>query len=179
MLGRVRSKIVSQRTELINQVRGLASEYGVSFSKRRQELMAGLPLALEDAENGLTQVARFALLNVFEDIRALDLRLEALALQTEALAKQEPAYARLLSVPGFGAVVAPAFIAAVGDGKQFGHGRDVSAWLGMVPKQHGTGGKVTFMRISKNGDRELRTLLIDGSRAVLRWVDRRDGPMSR
>ena len=78
MLGRVRSKIVSQRTELINQVRGLASEYGVSFSKRRQELMAGLPLALEDAENGLSQVARFALLNVFEDIRALDSRLEAL-----------------------------------------------------------------------------------------------------
>ena len=179
LLGRVRSKVVSQRTELINQARGFASEYGVSFPKRRQELMAGLPLALEDASNGLTHVARFALLALLEDIRALDTRLDELAKQTAALAQQEPAYARLLSVPGFGPVVAPAFIAAVGDGKQFAHGRDVSAWLGIVPKQHGTGGKVTLMRISKNGDRELRTLLIHGARAVLRWVDRRDDAMSR
>ncbi len=179
LLGRVRSKIVSQRTELISQVRGLASEYGVTFPTSRAALMAGLPLALEDADNGLTQLARFALLNVLEDIRALDSRLAALALQTAALAKQEPAYARLLTVPGFGPVVAPTFIAAVGDGKQFEHGRDVSAWLGMVPKQHGTGGKVQLMRISKNGDRDLRTLLIHGARAVLRWVDRRDDAMSR
>ena len=179
LLGRVRSKLVSQRTELISQVRGLASEYGVTFPTSRAALMAGLPLALEDADNGLTQLARFALLNVLEDIRALDSRLAALALQTAALAKQEPAYARLLTVPGFGPVVAPTFIAAVGDGKQFEHGRDVSAWLGMVPKQHGTGGKVQLMRISKNGDRDLRTLLIHGARAVLRWVDRRDDAMSR
>lgn len=179
LLGRVRSKLVSQRTELISQVRGLASEYGVTFPTSRAALMAGLPLALEDADNGLTQLARFALLNVLEDIRALDSRLAALTLQTAALAKQEPAYARLLTVPGFGPVVAPTFIAAVGDGKQFEHGRDVSAWLGMVPKQHGTGGKVQLMRISKNGDRDLRTLLIHGARAVLRWVDRRDDAMSR
>lgn len=174
-----RTKIVSQRTELISQVRGLASEYGVTFPTSRAALMAGLPLALEDADNGLTHLARFALLNVLEDIRALDSRLAALALQTAALAQQEPAYARLLTVPGFGPVVAPTFIAAVGDGKQFEHGRDVSAWLGIVPKQHGTGGKVQLMRISKNGDRDLRTLLIHGARAVLRWVDRRDDAMSR
>lgn len=179
LLGRVRSKLVSQRTELISQVRGLAGEYGVTFPVSRAAFMTGLPLALEDADNGLTRLARFALRNALEDIRALDTRLAALATQTAAAAKQEPAYERLLTVPGFGPVVAPAFIAAVGNGQQFEHGRDVSAWLGIVPKQQGTGGKVQLMRISKNGDRELRTLLIHGARAVLRWVDRRDDPMSR
>lgn len=179
LLGRVRSKIVSQRTELINQARGLAGEYGVGFPVGRRALMAGLPLALEDATNGLTHIARFALLGLLEDIRALDTRLDGLALQTEALAKQEPAYARLLTVPGYGAVVAPAFMAAVGDGKQFVHGRDVSAWLGIVPKQHGTGGKVQLMHISKNGDRELRTQLIHGARAVMNWADRRNDAMGR
>lgn len=179
LLGRVRSKMVSQRTELISQIRGLASEYGVSFPVSRRALMAGLPLALEDATNGLTHVARFALLGLLEDVRALDTRLDGLALQTAALAKQEPAYARLLSVPGYGPVVAPAFIAAVGDGKQFKHGRDVSAWLGIVPKQHGTGGKITLQRITKNGDRELRTLLIHGARATMNWADRRNDAMGR
>jgi transposase len=76
-------------------------------------------------------------------------------------------------------VVAPAFLAAVGEGKQFQRGRDVSAWLGIVPKQHGTGGKVQMLRISKNGDRELRTLLIHGARAVLRCADRRNDAMGR
>lgn len=179
LLGRVRSKVVSQRSELISQMRGLASEYGVSFPVSRRALMAGLPLALEDAANGLTHVARFALLGLLEDVRALDTRLDGLVLQTAALAKQEPAYARLLSVPGYGPVVAPAFIAAVGDGKQFKHGRDVSAWLGIVPKQHGTGGKVALLRITKNGDRELRTLLIHGARAVMNWAKRRNDAMGR
>jgi transposase len=179
MLNRVRSKAVAQRTELVSQARGLASEYGVTIPTSRAAFMRHLPLALEDAENGLTHLARFALLNVLEDIRALDERLEALAHQTAALATQNPAYERLLTVPGFGPVVAPTFLAAVGDGKQFQRGRDVSAWLGIVPKQHGTGGKVQMMRISKNGDRELRTLLIHGARAVLRWADRRNDAMSR
>lgn len=179
VLGRVRSKAVAQRTELISQVRGLASEYGVTIPTSRAAFMRHLPLALEDAENGLTHLARFALLNLLEDIRALDERLEAMAQQTAALASQNPAYERLLSVPGFGPVVAPAFLAAVGEGKQFQRGRDVSAWLGIVPKQHGTGGKVQMLRISKNGDRELRMLLIHGARAVLRWADRRNDALGR
>ena len=179
LLGRIRSKAVATRTELISQIRGLASEYGVCFPAKRAALMAGLPLALEDAENGLTPVARFSLLNLLEEVRVLDGRLEALAKQTEALAQQAPAYKRLRSVPGFGPVVAPAFMAAVGDGQQFAHGRDVSAWLGLVPKQVGTGGKISLKRITKNGDRDLRTLLIHGARAVLRWAHRHDDAQSR
>lgn len=179
VLGRVREKLVASRSELICQIRGLASEYGVSFPVGRAALMAGLPLALEDAENELTCVARNALSGLLEAIKGLDGRIAQLALDTAELAKQEPAYARLLSVPGFGPVVAPAFIAAVGDGRQFAHGRDVSAWLGVVPKQHGTGGKVALMRITKNGDRSLRTLLIHGARAVMNWASRRNDAMGR
>lgn len=179
VLGRVRTKLVTQRSELICQIRGLASEYGVSFPISRAALMAGLPLALEDAENELTHVARNALSGLFEDVKGLDKRLAQLALDIAELANQNPAYTRLLSVPGYGPVVAPAFIAAIGDGRQFGHGRDVSAWLGVVPKQHGTGGKVAMMRITKNGDRSLRTLMIHGARAVMNWANRRDDAMGR
>lgn len=179
MLGRVRTKLVAQRTELICQIRGLASEYGVIFEKRRLKVMEGLPLALEDADNLLTPTARRALRDLYEEVKAQDLRLASLMAQLTELVQQEPAYARLLSIPGFGPVVVPAFIAAVGSGKQFRRGRDVSAWLGLVPKQHGTGGKVNLQRITKNGDRDLRTLLIHGARAVLTWAHRHDDARSR
>ncbi len=179
MLGRVRSQLVAQRTEVICQLRGLAGEYGVIFPSSRPLLMAAIPEALEDADNDLTAVARAALCDLLEDIRALDRRITAVMARIAELARLEPAYERLLSVPGFGVVVAPAFIAAVGDGKQFRRGRDVSAWLGLVPRQQGTGGVTKLQRITKNGDRELRTLLIHGARAVLRWAHKRDNASSQ
>lgn len=179
LLGRVRNQLVAQRTAVINQVRGLAGEYGVIFPSSRSALMAHLPLAIEDASNEFTHTARFALLDLLEDIHALDQRLKAVAAQVAALAEQRPGYARLLTIPGYGPVVAATFVAALGDGRQFQRGRDVSAWLGIVPKQHGTGGKVQLMRISKNGDRELRTLLIHGARAVLNWAHKRNDALSR
>jgi transposase len=114
------------------------------------------------------------LADVYDDVKALDERLLTVMRQLAELARQEPAYARLLSIPGFGPVIAPAFIAAVGNGKQFRRGRDVSAWLGLVPKQHGTGGKVSLMHITKNGDKDLRTLLIHGARSVLISAHRHD-----
>lgn len=179
LLGRVRNHLVAQRTALINQARGLAGEYGVAFPLSRSVFMVQLPLALEDASNELTPTARSALLDVLKDIQALDRRLKAVATQVATLAERRPGYARLLTIPGYGPVVAATYVAAVGDGHQFQRGRDVSAWLGIVPKQHGTGGKIQLMRISKNGDRELRTLLIHGARAVLYWAHRRDDALGR
>lgn len=179
VLGRIRAKLVAQRSEVICQVRGLAAEYGVIFAKHRTQLMAALPEALEDAGNGLTAVARRALRDLYDDVRALDARIAAVMAQVAELAQLEPAYARLLTVPGFGAVAAPAFIAAIGDGKQFRRGRDVAAWLGLVPRQDGTGGITKLHRITKNGDRDLRTLLIHGARSVLTWAHKRDDAKSR
>lgn len=179
LLGRVRSRLVAQRTEAICQLRGLAGEYGVIFPKRRTLLMREACAALEDADNGLTAAARHALRDLLEDVRALDLRIEAVMAQLTELAQLQPAYERLLDIPGFGAVVAPAFIAAVGDGKQFRRGRDVAAWLGLVPRQDGTGGITKLKHITKNGDRDLRTMLIHGARAVLTWAHKRDDAKSR
>ena len=141
--------------------------------------MSAAPEALEDADNGLTPVARRALRSLLDDIGNLDARIEAVTAQLAELAQLEPAYERLRTVPGFGALVTPAFIAAVGDGKQFRRGRDVSAWLGLVPRQDGSGGVTKLKRITKNGDRDLRTLLIHGARAVLRWAHRHDDARSR
>lgn len=99
--------------------------------------------------------------------------------QLAELARLQPAYERLLGIAGFGLVVAPAFIAAVGDGKQFRRGRDVAAWLGLVPRQDGTGGITKLKHITKNGDRDVRTMLIHGARAVLTWAHKRDDAKSR
>ena len=178
-LGRVRSAMVGRRTAVINQMRGIASEYGVNFPKSRQRLMVALPAALEDADNGLSPIARQLLQQLRDDLRTIDVRIDEVFDQLIGLAKQEPAYARLLSVPGFGPIVTAAFIAAVGSGKQFRRGRDAAAWLGLVPRQYGTGGKVTLHRITKSGDRDLRVGLIHGARAVMRWAQRHDHAQSQ
>ncbi len=88
-------------------------------------------------------------------------------LQIEQLAGQHPAYVNLLPLPGIGPMVASAYIAAIGNGNQFKCGRQVSAWLGLVPRQYGTGGQIQLMGISKSGDRYLRTLMVHGARAAI------------
>lgn len=179
LLGRIRERLSAQRTGLVNQVRGLAREYGVEFAKHRRRLMHELPEALADGDNGLSFVAREALHDLLADLRALDERLEALMRRIETLARQHPAYERLRSVPGVGNLVAAALLASLGDGSQFRSGRQCAAWLGLIPRQHGTGGRVQLGGITKNGDRSLRTLLIHGARAVLRWADRHTHAQSR
>ena len=93
--------------------------------------------------------------------------MKAFLLQIEQLAGQHPAYLSLLPLPGIGAMIASAYIAAIGNGNQFQCGRQVSAWLGLVPRQYGTGGHIQLKGISKSGDRYLRTLMIHGARAVI------------
>ncbi|MDV7397126.1 transposase, partial [Arthrospira platensis SPKY1] len=95
------------------------------------------------------------------------------------LARRYPAYERLQQVPGIGPIISASLIAKAGDGKQFKNGRQMSAWVGLVPRQNGTGGKVQLGHITKNGDRYLRRQLIHGARTVIRWLDRQEGPMQR
>ena len=179
LLGRIRNAKTAERTALINQARGHAAEYGVVMPKSRAAFMTALPEVLADAGNGLSPMARQALADLYDDIRAVDTRIEALLCQLVGLAEQQPAFERLLTVPGFGPVVAAAFLAALGSGRQFRRGRDVAAWLGLIPRRHGTGGSITLQRITKNGDRDLRVALIHGARAVLRWVDRHEHARSQ
>lgn len=182
LLHRVRSRYVQMRTMLANQIRSIAQEYGVFFPKTIRSLRGELMGALENGENGLSSAARTMLHMLYVELQGIDAKEEQIKHQIEALAVQNEAYARLREVPGIGPIVASAYIAAVGSGRQFQRGRQVSAWLGLVPRQFGTGGKMHLQGISKGGDRYLRTMLIHGARVVTSWCQRRkqdNRPMAR
>lgn len=179
LLGRIRERLIQQRTATINQSRGLAREYGVHFALSRQAFMRELPDALDVSDGRLSSVAREALADLHEDILRLDRRIDALQARIEALARQHPAYERLMTIPGVGLANGAALLAAIGDGHQFSNGRQCAAWLGLVPKQHGTGGKVHLGAITKSGDSSLRTAVIHGARAVVRWAHRHQHAQSR
>ena len=173
LLHRVRSRYVQMRTALANQIRSIAQEYGVIFPKSIRCLRAKLMDELENGNNGLSTVARSMIHLLYQELHAVDEKEAGLKRQIEVLAAQHPAYDRLREIPGFGPIVASAFIAAVGNGHQFQRGRQLSAWLGLVPRQYGTGGKMHLQGISKGGDRYLRTMLIHGARVVASWCQRR------
>jgi transposase len=119
------------------------------------------------SRNELSPVARHALAEQFQCLQHARQRMRSLQQQIVQLAAGHPAYAQLLALPGIGPLVASAYIAALGDGRQFQCGRQVSAWLGLVPRQFGSGGQIQLKGMSKNGDRHLRTLLIHGARAAI------------
>ncbi len=179
LLGRIRERLVAERTAMINQVRGLAREYGVNFGKRREVLMAELPQALGHASNELSPIAREALSERHEQIQHLSAQIKVIMQRIATLAAEDPAYERLLSIPGIGPTIAPALLASVGHAQQFSSGRCCSAWVGLVPRQHSTGGREQLGSITKNGDQSLRTLLIHGARTLVRWAGRFENAQNR
>jgi transposase len=170
---RVRNGLTAERTALINQLRGLLSEFGIVIAKGRYQARHQLPVVLDDQNNGIPELARQVLLEVNERIRELDARILAYDRRIEALARQSEAAQRLMAVPGIGPVTATAIVATVGRATAFKNGRQFAAWLGLVPRQYSTDGKVRLGRITKQGDVYLRTLLIHGTRAVLARVGER------
>lgn len=182
VLHRARQRYVQMRTALANQIRGIAREYGVYFLQGVRALDRAVPAALEDADNELSASTRSVLQMLLEELHELTAKKATLDRQLQALARSHPHYERLLELPGFGPVVASAFIAAIGTGRQFRRGRQVAAWAGLVPRQHSSGGKLQLYGITKNGDRYLRTQLIHGARAVTTWVlnrPQKTDPMAR
>jgi transposase len=129
---------------------------------------------LADGDNGLYPVFRTALGLKYGHLRQLDKLVAELTETIEKEASQHGEIRRLQSVPGFGAVVASTFFSVVGDGKPFAHGRDVSAAIGLVPRQHSSGGKNTLPGISKRGDKYLRSLLVHGARAVVNHAHKKE-----
>ena len=178
-LHRLRAQCVASRTALSNQLRGLLGEYGVVVPRGVANVRRRLPALLEDAENGLSVFFRGLLAQGYQQLRELDDHIEA---YTQALirhSQQDAACRRLQTIPGFGPIVASVFHAMVGDGHGYRRGRDVSAALGLVPRQHSSGGKSVLLGISKRGDRYLRSLLVHGARAVVRQAERKDDRLSR
>jgi transposase len=127
-----------------------------------------LPSILEDAENALSALFRELLSEFYDEMVHLDARIAATERKLAAISAQHEDCQRLLTIPGIGLLTATALIAAISDITAFHSGRELAAWLGLVPRQHSTGGKPTLLGISKRGDTYLRTLLIHGGRAVAR-----------
>lgn len=177
-LHRIRSQAVARRTALSNQIRGLLMEYGVVIPKGISHVRKQIPMILEDADNELTFLFREMLSELYDEMAHLDERVSKLEDKLKTLSAQNEDCQRLLTIPGVGLLSASAMVAAIGDINVFKNGRELAAWLGLVPRQHSTGGKPTLLGISKRGDSYLRTLLIHGGRTVVRvsakYEDRRN-----
>ncbi len=131
-----------------------------------------LPGVLADATNDLTSTMRRLLADLFEDLRHQEDRIRSVSDEIEALAARDDVARRLMTIPGIGPLGATALLASIGDGMQFQKARDLAAWLGLVPRQHSTGGKTTLLGISKRGNGYVRRLLIHGARSCFTHMDR-------
>jgi transposase len=167
MMHRMREQLVKMRTMQINQLHGLLAEFGVILPVGREKMMAQLPQALARLEDTLPAM-------VLETLREQRARLERLSEDIEGIErklwawrKEDEAVKRLMQIPGVGLLTATAAVATIGDAKVFSSGRECAAFLGLVPRQSGTGGKVRLSGITKRGDVYLRKLLVHGARAVL------------
>lgn len=178
-LHRIRSGYIQSRTRIVNQIRGLLAEYGVVVGRQVGQLRRRLPEILEDAENELTGFGRGLFAELYEELVRLDKRIAACDQQIDQIFKGSELCQRLVEVEGIGPITATALVASVSDPKVFQKGRQMSAWLGLVPKQNSTGGKTVLLGISKRGDRYLRTLLIHGARAVVSRAEGKDDARSR
>jgi transposase len=179
-LHRSRDRLVGERTALINQLRAILLERGMVAPQGKRKLEQFLTV-LMDEQGGEGLSPRMILL--VADARAqwaeLDRRIAAFDTEFIRWAKENDNARRLTTIPGFGAIVASALVAAVGHAESFDPGRDLAAWLGLVPRQFTTGGKPKLLGISKRGNKYLRKQLIHGARAALPYVAERDTPLGR
>src|ERR1700692_1402211 len=166
-LHRVRSRLIGDRTAVINQIRGFLLEHGIAVRQGLRFLRQQLPDIL--AKRG--DVLSPRMIRIIEDLsgdwRRLDERIKHITEEIEVLAHGSESCRQLMTAPGIGPLIASAMVAAIGNGTAFARGRDFAAWLGLVPKQMSTGDRTILGRITKRGNRYLRTLLMQGARVIL------------
>jgi transposase len=172
-LHRARQGFVHARTAQANQLRGLLGEFGIAIPQGLHPLRRHLPDLLEDADNPLPPTARELFQRLGEHLTELDRQVRELEAQFLRWHRHCPASQKLEAVPGIGPLTATALVASVGDARSFRSGRQMAACAGLVPRQHSSGGKPVLLGISKRGDSYLRTLLIHGARAALRFLGKR------
>jgi len=165
---RARQGFVKARTAQANQIRGLLLEYGITIPQGIKNITKRVPEILEDGENELPGIFRQLLERLSEHLKDLDSQVDELDTQIHIWHQQNEASKRIACVPGIGPITATALIASIGDASSFTNGRQLAAWLGLVPRQHSSGGKTLLQGISKRGDTYLRTLLVHGGRSVVR-----------
>ena len=161
---RVRQRLVKNRTALANEIRGLLLEFGFTIPQGINKVIPMLTEIL-DGDN-LSNISYQTFYALKEEFIENDNKIKTLERHLKEIAKQHDLYKRLDTVPGIGLITATALIASIGNASCFKNGRQLSAWLGLVPRQHSSGGKEKLLGISKRGDVYLRTLLIQGARAV-------------
>jgi transposase len=174
-LHRARASFVKARTAQANQIRGLLGEYGIFLPQGIIHITKRLPAILEDGENELPGIFRQLLLRLGEHLKELDRQVGDLEAQIQDWHRENEASRRLAQIPGIGPLTASALVATVGDASSFKNARQLAAWLGLVPRQHSSGGKALLLGISKRGDSYLRMLLIHGARSVVRVAERKAG----
>lgn len=162
-----RTGFVKARTAQINQIRGLLAEFGIVLPQGAVAINRHVPELLEDADNGLPMSFRHLLSSLYKNIKQLSEHIETLEAAINEQFRQDELCKKIAAIPGVGVLTATAIVSTVGDGKGFKNGRQLAAWLGLVPLQHSSGGKNVLGRISKRGDVYIRTLLIHGARSVI------------
>lgn len=178
-LHRARSRLIAERTALINHLRALLLERGIVAPRGRKKFEDQLLVFADEADGTLSPRMRLLVEDLRAEWRQLDERIAALDREFARMAKEDIASRRLATIPGIGVINATALVAAVGDARSFGRGRDLAAWLGLTPRQATTGGKPRLLGISKRGNRYLRANLIHGARAVLPAVLAQGSPLGR
>lgn len=169
LVHRIRSRLVAESTALQNQIRGLLAEYGIVMRKGKKNLVNGLPEILAD-DPRLSEKGRELLTELLDELKNLQERIKKQDRHISELVKADDRCRRLKTIPGIGPITASALVGTIGSGKQFEKGRQLSAFLGLTPKQSSSGGKDRLLGISKRGDRYLRTLMIHGARAAVKAV---------
>ena len=172
---RARQGFVKSRTAQANQIRGLLAEYGFTIPQGIGQITKRVPEIIEDGENELPGSFRLLIHRLVDHLKELDRQVSELEGEIQLWHRENAAIRKLARIPGVGPITASAMAASIGDARNFKNGRQLAAWLGIVPKQHSTGGKSTLLSISKRGDTYLRTLLIHGARAVIRIAEGKPG----
>ena len=167
-----------RRTAVVNQIRGLLLERGITIRKGRCHVDAALPGILEDASAKLSGTLRLLLAQLRLELDHLQTRIDEADAVIKKTAEKNEACRRLVAIPGIGPVTATAIIAAIGNGAAFRKGREFAAWLGMVPGEYTTGGKQKLLGISKRGNSYLRRLFVHGARAVLQQSAKQSSGLS-
>ncbi|MEW7987358.1 MAG: IS110 family transposase [Candidatus Thiodiazotropha endolucinida] len=176
---RVRFRLVGQRTALVNQIRGLLYEYGITIPQGISSARKKLPILLDPETKSITSYFKILLTDLYDEFIDLDSRIAKLDHYITDVFSQSEACQKIGKLPGIGPLTATALVANIGDPGVFKNGRQMAAWLGLVPRQFSTGGKPKLGGISKRGDTYLRTLLVHGGRSVVRTSSGKSDQLSK
>lgn len=176
---RVRERLVRQKVAVMNQIRGLILEYGITMPRGREAIKRVLPVLLVNNKDKLTSMSKELFLELLEQLRGVTDAISEYDRKIQAIYRAHPICQKLTTIPGVGPQTATAIIASISDPKYFRNGRQLSAYMGLVPRQYSSGGKERLLGISKRGDVYLRKLLIHGARTVIQWVEGKEDPRSQ